>query len=92
MFDSNGLVCLVFILFFIARKSLLKGGAHSRGSLFKNIYFREGVHSRGVLFQGESLFRGIRYFNTYTYFSPQLINMAQLDMTLKSTKEVLDQY
>ena len=32
MFDLNGLVCFVFILFVIVGKSLLKeGGAHSRG-------------------------------------------------------------
>ena len=33
MFDLSGLVCLVFILFVIVGKSLLKGGAHLREAL-----------------------------------------------------------
>ena len=40
MFYLSGLICLVLILFVIVGKSFLKGGAHSRGRSFKNIYFR----------------------------------------------------
>ena len=35
MCDLSGLICLVFILFVIVGKSLLKGGAHSRSVLLR---------------------------------------------------------
>ena len=44
----SGFICLVFILFVIVGKSLLKGGDHSKGRLLKNINCSGSVHSMGV--------------------------------------------